>query len=258
MLEIAREGTFSRAFTHTPPNLPHNPLTALTGTRVMNRMTGEGGGAGSVALRWRGWVMNPQVRALKETKGNGPVLRQGKNAGDADEPRRTQNLRKARSPASLPGPLEKIGARARFRSPSVSPLDRRRTRAMQTARIFDTLLFETALQAAATSAGLPASCRRRICRDSGRCALRYQPWNGEIDRGCSPTFAIARAAAWHVEFLDLLGRIDPEGSVYDAVARPHLEALPHPGPKPQAKPGPSAEACAKVIAAAFGIPLPAA
>ncbi len=43
----------------------------------------EGGGAGSVALRWRGWVMNPQVRALTETKGNGPVLRRGKNAGGA-------------------------------------------------------------------------------------------------------------------------------------------------------------------------------
>ena len=58
----------------------------------MNRMSVEGGGAGSVApghgptdhaLRWRGWVMNPQVRALVETKGNGPVLYQGKNAGGA-------------------------------------------------------------------------------------------------------------------------------------------------------------------------------
>jgi hypothetical protein len=30
-------------------------------------------------------VMNPQVRALTETKGNGPVLRRGKNAGGARE-----------------------------------------------------------------------------------------------------------------------------------------------------------------------------
>ena len=62
-------------------------------------------------------------------------------------------------------------------------------------RTFDTLLFETALQAAATSAGLPASCRRRSCRESGRCALRHQPWNSEIDRGCSPTFAWGLANA---------------------------------------------------------------
>jgi hypothetical protein len=30
-------------------------------------------------------VMNPQVRALTETKGNGPVLRRGKNTGGARE-----------------------------------------------------------------------------------------------------------------------------------------------------------------------------
>jgi hypothetical protein len=45
----------------------------------------EGGGAGSVAQRSRGWVMNPQVRAPTETKGNGPVLRRGKNVGGARE-----------------------------------------------------------------------------------------------------------------------------------------------------------------------------
>jgi len=30
----------------------------------MNRMRVEGDGAGWVALRWRGWVMNPHIRAL--------------------------------------------------------------------------------------------------------------------------------------------------------------------------------------------------
>jgi hypothetical protein len=64
---------------------------ALAGTQVRNRGAGEGGGAGSVALRWRDWVMNPQVRALRETKGNGPVLRWGKNAGGAWEPRHILN-----------------------------------------------------------------------------------------------------------------------------------------------------------------------
>jgi hypothetical protein len=122
---------------------------------------------------------------------------------------------------------------------------------MQSPRTFDTLLFETALQAAATSAGLPASCRRRSCRESGRCALRHQPWNGEIGRGCSPTLAVARAAAEYVEFLRLLAWIDPEGTVYDGIARPYLEADPRLGPKPARSP----EAWAKAIAAAFGIPM---
>jgi hypothetical protein len=119
-------------------------------------------------------------------------------------------------------------------------------------RTFDSLLFETALQAAATAHGLPASCRRRTCRDSGTCMMRHQPWNGEIDRGCNPDFAIARAAAEHVEFLRLLAWIDPEGSVYDEITRPHLEADdPNKlGPKPARRP----EAWAKAIAATFGIP----
>ena len=84
--------------------------------------------------------------------------------------------------------------------------------------------------------------------------MRHQPWNGEIDRGCSPTFAIARAAAEHVEFLLLLGWIDPEGTVYDGITRPHLEADdPNKlGPRPPRKP----EAWAKAIAAAFAIPNP--
>ena len=117
-------------------------------------------------------------------------------------------------------------------------------------RGYDTLLFEAALLAAATSAGLPAACRRRTCRDSGRCMLRYQPWNGEIDRGCNPDFAVARRAAEHVEFLRLLGWIDPEGTVYEAITAPHLEADPGLGPRPARKP----EAWAKAIAAAFAIP----
>ena len=32
----------------------------------MNRMSVEGGGTGSVARRWRGWVMSPEDRALTE------------------------------------------------------------------------------------------------------------------------------------------------------------------------------------------------
>jgi hypothetical protein len=121
---------------------------------------------------------------------------------------------------------------------------------------YHTLLFETALQAAATAHGLPASCRKRTCRDSGQCALRYQPWNGCNDRGCNPDYTIARAAAEHVEFLHLLARIDPEGTVYDALCRPYLEAADSNklGPKPARKP----EAWAKAIAAAFGIPTPRA
>ena len=130
---------------------------------------------------------------------------------------------------------------------------------MQTARIFDTLLFETALQAAATSARParllpPAHLPRQ--RNAARCAT-----NPGTARS---TAAAARPSPSRAPRLnmssscDLLGRIDPEGSVYDASPAPHLEAVPHPGPKPQAKPGPSAEACAKAIAAAFGIPLPAA
>lgn len=117
---------------------------------------------------------------------------------------------------------------------------------------YHTLLFETALQAAATAAGLPASCRRRSCRDSGGCMLRHQPWNGCCDRGCSPDLAIARAAAAHVEFLRLLAWIDPEGTVYDEIAGPQLEADPKLGPRPARRP----EAWAKAIAAAFGIAHP--
>ena len=121
---------------------------------------------------------------------------------------------------------------------------------MQTESGYHTLLFETALQAAATAHGLPASCRRRSCRDSGTCMLRYQPWNGCNDRGCNPDFAIARAAAEHVEFLHLLARVDPEGTVYEDITAPHLEADPRLGPRPARRP----EAWAKAIAAAFGIP----
>ena len=123
---------------------------------------------------------------------------------------------------------------------------------MQTESGYHTLLFETALQAAATAHGLPASCRRRSCRDSGTCMLRYQPWNGCNDRGCNPDFAIARAAAEHVEFLHLLARVDPEGTVYEDITAPHLEADPRLGPRPARRP----EAWAKAIAAAFGIPEP--
>jgi hypothetical protein len=53
-------------FLHTPKTSPIIDVTALAGTRVMNRMLGEGGGAGSVARRWRGWVMSLEVRALTE------------------------------------------------------------------------------------------------------------------------------------------------------------------------------------------------
>ena len=58
---------------------------ALAGTLVRTGDQGRAAVSGSVALRWRGWVMNPQVRAPTETKGNGPVLRRGKNAGGARE-----------------------------------------------------------------------------------------------------------------------------------------------------------------------------
>jgi hypothetical protein len=37
-------------------------------------------------------VMNPQVRALTETSGNGRVLRQGKNAGGARKLRHVLKL----------------------------------------------------------------------------------------------------------------------------------------------------------------------
>ena len=40
----------------------------------------------------RHWVMNPQVRALTETKGNGPVLRRGKNTGGAQKLRHVIKL----------------------------------------------------------------------------------------------------------------------------------------------------------------------
>ncbi|MEP9386929.1 hypothetical protein [Mesorhizobium sp. KR9-304] len=117
---------------------------------------------------------------------------------------------------------------------------------------YHTLLFETALQAAATARGLPASCRRRSCRDSGTCSLSYQPWNGGNDRGCNPDFSTARAAAEHIEFLHLLARIDPEGTVYEDITAPHLEADDpnRLGPRPTPRP----EAWAKAIAAVFGIP----
>jgi hypothetical protein len=81
--------------------------------------------------------------------------------------------------------------------------------------------------------------------------LRHRPWNGEIDRGCNPSLAVARAAAEHVEFLRLLAWIDPEGTVYGSIAAPHLEADPKLGPKPARRP----DAWAKAIATAFGIPM---
>ena len=67
-----------------PSRLRDNARIALAGTWCAPGIR-EGGGAGSVALRWRGWVMNPQVRALVETSGSGRVLHQGKNAGGARE-----------------------------------------------------------------------------------------------------------------------------------------------------------------------------
>ncbi|MEQ1941671.1 hypothetical protein ABMA32_04525 [Mesorhizobium sp. VNQ89] len=117
---------------------------------------------------------------------------------------------------------------------------------------FGPLLFETALRAAATAHGLPATCRRRACRESGICALSYQPWNGQIDRGCTPDFAVARAAAEHVEFLRLLGWIDPEGGVYDDLVAPDMETFPKLGPRPVPQP----EVWARMIATAFAIPMP--
>jgi hypothetical protein len=50
----------------------------------------------------RHWVMNPQVRALTETKGNGPVLRRGKNAGGARETAPRTKLKRCRPRAPLP------------------------------------------------------------------------------------------------------------------------------------------------------------
>ena len=46
--------------------------------------------------------MNPQVRALAETKGNGPVLRRGKNAGDVRETAPQNYKKMVRTRASLP------------------------------------------------------------------------------------------------------------------------------------------------------------
>ena len=52
--------------------------------------------------------MNPQVRALMETKGNGPVLHRGKNAGGA---RKLRHILK----------FERLGSVPRFpTSPSVA------------------------------------------------------------------------------------------------------------------------------------------
>jgi hypothetical protein len=69
-------------FLHTPPThailAPSSSREPWSGPGIRG-----GGGAGSVALRWRGWVMTPPVRALTETSGNGRVLRRGKNAGGA-------------------------------------------------------------------------------------------------------------------------------------------------------------------------------
>ena len=118
---------------------------------------------------------------------------------------------------------------------------------------FGPQLFEVALRAAATARGLPASCRRRACRSSGLCHLAHQPWNGAIDRGCSPDFSVARAAAEHVEFLRLLGWTDPEGGIYDDLAGPDLGTFPAVVPRPDYRP----DSWAKSIAAAFAIPLPA-
>jgi hypothetical protein len=42
---------FFLLFLHVVPHSPIIAVTALTGTRVMNRMSVEGGGAGPVALR---------------------------------------------------------------------------------------------------------------------------------------------------------------------------------------------------------------
>jgi len=82
---ISLESGRNFALIHQHPfTLPDNPPIALAGTWCAPGIR-EGGGAGSVALRWRGWVMNPQVRALLETSGNGRVLHQGKNAGGARE-----------------------------------------------------------------------------------------------------------------------------------------------------------------------------
>ena len=117
---------------------------------------------------------------------------------------------------------------------------------------FGPLLFETALRAAATARGLPATCRRRACRESGICALRHQPWNGEIDRGCAPDFAVARAAAEHIEFLRILGWIDPEGGVYDDLVAPDMKTFPMLNPRPDYRP----EVWARMIAATFAIPMP--
>ena len=47
----------------------------------MNRMLGGGRRCRAGSKTVCCWVMNPQVRALTETKGNGPVLRRGKNTG---------------------------------------------------------------------------------------------------------------------------------------------------------------------------------
>ena len=58
------------------PHLLHGNAGREPGERGRRRRR-----AGSKTVRC--WVMNPQVRALMETKGNGPVLHQGKNAGGA-------------------------------------------------------------------------------------------------------------------------------------------------------------------------------
>ena len=47
----------------------------------MNRMLGEGVGAGSVARRLCCWVMNPEVRALAEACVKSAPAAMGKNAG---------------------------------------------------------------------------------------------------------------------------------------------------------------------------------
>ena len=62
--------------------------------------------------------------------------------------------------------------------------------------------------------------------------LRYQPWNGGNDRGCIPDYAVARAAAEHIEFLRYRDdsqvpapvRYNPHVAYRVTDLKPHLEA----------------------------------
>ena len=84
------------------PHLLHGNAGREPGERGRRRRR-----AGSKTVRC--WVMNPQVRALMETKGNGPVLHQGKNAGGA---RKLRHVLK----------LERLGHAPRF--PTTPPVAR--------------------------------------------------------------------------------------------------------------------------------------